>query len=77
MRLSAAAIQEFKAIWRDEYGEELSDAEAETHALRLLRLFALLVRPLPSEGHPHRGEAEHFDKFPDPRTMEEGSHVID
>jgi hypothetical protein len=74
MRLNAEAIREFKAIWRDEYGEELSDADAEAHALRLLRLFAALLRPIP---HPHgrrpqRGEATHFDKFQDSRTMEEG-----
>ena len=74
MRLSAQAIQEFKAMWKDEYHEELSDAEAEEHALQLLRLFAMLLRPIPHPhgGHPQRCEEQHFDKFQDLRTMEEG-----
>ena len=74
MRLSAHAIQEFKAMWKDEYHEELSDAEAEEHGLRLLRLFAVLLHPLPHHPGPQAQgcEEQHFDKFPDPRTMEEG-----
>jgi hypothetical protein len=46
-RLSAEAIREYKEIYKAEFGVELSDAEAEEQGLRLLRLFALLLRPLP------------------------------
>lgn len=42
MRLSAKTLQEFKDICRDEFGLELSDAEAEVHALRVLELFWLV-----------------------------------
>ena len=75
MRLSAQAIREFKAIWKDEYHEELSDAAAEEHALRLLRLYAMLSRPVP----PHQGlslpevNGKHFDKSQETRTIEEES----
>jgi hypothetical protein len=46
-RLSAEAIREYKEIYKSEFGVELSDAETEEQGLRLLRLFALLLRPLP------------------------------
>jgi hypothetical protein len=43
MRLSEQAIEEFKEICKDEFGVELSDAEAEQHALRVLNLFWLVL----------------------------------
>lgn len=42
--LSTQAIQEFKSIYEDEFGESISDAEAEHNALELLQLFDLLTR---------------------------------
>ena len=41
--LSNQAIQEFKAIYAEEFDEYLSDDEAEETALRLLRFFDLLI----------------------------------
>jgi hypothetical protein len=48
-QLSRQAIDEFKAIYRDEFGRELSDDEVQEIALRLLRFFGILVRPDHSE----------------------------
>lgn len=48
-QLSAEAIREYKEIYKAEFGVELSDTEAEKQGLRLLRLFALLLPPLPNE----------------------------
>ena len=48
-QLSRQAIDEFKAIYREEFGKNLSDAEVQEIALRLLRFFGILVRPLPDE----------------------------
>jgi hypothetical protein len=48
-RLSAEAIREYQEIYKAEFGVELSDAEAEEQGLRLLRLCALLLHPLPDE----------------------------
>lgn len=42
MRLSTKAIQEFKEICRDEFGVELSEAEAEERALAVLDLYWLV-----------------------------------
>ena len=43
LRLSAKAIQEFKKIYREEFGEDLTDSEAETIAMRVIRFFHILV----------------------------------
>ena len=46
-QLSRQAIDEFKAIYQEEFGKSLSDDEVQEIALRLLRFFGILVRPLP------------------------------
>lgn len=43
--LSQKAIDEFKAIYQEEFGEEISDAQAHEMALGLLRLLKLLLSP--------------------------------
>ncbi len=48
MRLSSEAIREFKEIYEQEFGERLSDFQAEQAGLRLLRLCRILAQP--SEG---------------------------
>ena len=40
--LSREAIEEFKTIYQDEFGEELSDDEVRKIATRLLRFFGVL-----------------------------------
>lgn len=44
-QLSREAIDEFKAIYADEFGEVLSDAEVQEMAVRLLRFFGVLTEP--------------------------------
>ena len=41
-QLSREAIDEFKAIYQDEFGELLSDEEVQIIAMRLLRFFGIL-----------------------------------
>ena len=41
MNLTEDDIKEFKEIWKAEFGEELSDADARIAAMLLLKLFAL------------------------------------
>ena len=51
-QLSRQAIEEFKAIYQEEFGRSLSDDEVQEIALRLLRFFGILNQPLsddPSE----------------------------
>ena len=48
-QLSREAIDEFKAIYQEEFGKSLTDNEAQEIALRLLRFFGILNEPLPNE----------------------------
>lgn len=45
MQLSEQAIEEFKEIYKKEFGEELSDIVAATRALNFLELFKLVYSP--------------------------------
>ena len=41
-QLSREAIEEFRAIYQEEFGETLSDDEVQEIAMRLLRFFGIL-----------------------------------
>ena len=49
MKLTKEAIEEFKSIYQEEFGEILPDDEAYEKASNLLRLFKVIYRPLPRE----------------------------
>ena len=49
MHVSKKALEEFKEIYKDEFGVELSDDKAREMTSNLLRLFQIITRPLPSE----------------------------
>lgn len=46
MKLSKEAITEFKQIFKEEYGIELSDGEALTKGMLLLRLMKAIHKPI-------------------------------
>jgi hypothetical protein len=48
-QLSRQAVEEFKTIYREEFREDISDDQAQEIALRLLRLFDLLLQPPPGD----------------------------
>ena len=48
-QLSRQAIEEFKAIYQEEFGQNLSDDEVQEIALRLLRFFGILRQSSPGE----------------------------
>lgn len=45
--VSRKALDEFKAIWKNEYGTEITDEEALPKAVALLTLFDVIYRPIP------------------------------
>lgn len=71
MKISSQAIEELKAIYQEEFGERLSDQEAQEIGTRLLTLFQVIYRPLPSESSPRR-DKESGDT-PPPGQREEDS----
>jgi hypothetical protein len=48
-QLSRQAVDDFKAIYKEEFGQSLSDDEVREIAIRLLRFFGILIRPLPDD----------------------------
>jgi len=49
MGLSKKAIKEFKEIYREEFGETISDEAAEEKGQRLLSLFKIIYKPIPED----------------------------
>lgn len=47
--LSQKALEEFKTIWREEFGTEISDQEATDQAINLLTLFDAIYKPIKCE----------------------------
>ena len=43
MQLTQEALDEFKAIYKKEFGEDISDAQAREMGTRLLRVFHVLL----------------------------------
>lgn len=41
------ALQEFKMIWRNETGQDITDKEALDAAVALLHVFDVIYRPIP------------------------------
>ena len=49
--LSTTALQEFKEIWRQEYGDDISDDFAVEQAISLLTLFDSIYQPIKTEDY--------------------------
>lgn len=47
MQLSKEAIEDYKKAFKEEFGEDLSTAEAMELGCDLLRLFQIIYRPIP------------------------------
>ena len=47
--ISDKALKEFKEIWKEEYGEEISDEKAVELSINLLTLFDKIYHPLKKE----------------------------
>ena len=57
MQISDDRLAELQRIYKEEYGEEISLAEAREIAQRLLTLYEILMRPLPNKNKPVGGDA--------------------
>lgn len=49
MAISEASLKKFMEIYKREFDEDISVAEAREMAQRLVNLYVLLLRPLPGE----------------------------
>ena len=47
--LSNKSLEEFKKIWREQFGEEISDEKAAEEAINLLTIMDAVYRPIKKE----------------------------
>ena len=64
MQISDEALNEFIAIYKAEFGEEISRRDASEMALRVLRLYDLLARKLPNGKAPAPTATQPIDGRP-------------
>lgn len=55
-QLSQQAIEEYKAIYKKEYGKDITDAEADEQGMKLIRLFKIIYRPIPKDWPKEHGK---------------------
>jgi hypothetical protein len=56
MEISHKGLENFKKIWKKQFGEEIPDKDAYDEASRLLRLFKVIYRPLPPKSRNERDQ---------------------
>jgi hypothetical protein len=52
MTLSKKAIEEFKEIHFREFGQQITDEEAQELGLNMISLFKIICRPIPEQTNP-------------------------
>jgi len=62
--LSQKALDEFKTIWREQFGEDISDEKATEEGINLLTMFNAIYRPIKKEwadewAQKHKNDVEH------------------
>lgn len=57
--LSKQAVTEFQAIYKKEFGEDISIEKADELGTKMLRLFKLIYKPIPLVKNEHDG-SDHF-----------------
>ena len=50
MEIPKKDLDEFKRIFKKDYGEDLSDEEAQHIAGKIINLFRIIYRPIPKPG---------------------------
>jgi len=62
MRLSKEAIEEFKEIYKREFGKTISDEKAQELGQNLISLFKIIYRPIPVDKESKDEESVHSDE---------------
>ena len=47
--ISKTSLEKFKTIYKEEFGEELSDQEAMEKATKFLNLMKVIMKPIPKD----------------------------
>src|SRR3989338_8364268 len=75
--LSKKAVDEFKKLYRDHYGEELNDFVASEAANRLVRMVELVYKPIPKawEGEYNKIKKEQ-EAVPEEKKVDFVKHLV-
>lgn len=76
--LSKEAVDEFKKLYKEHYGEELNDFVASEAANRLIRMMDAIYRPIPKawEGEYNKIKAEQ-EVVPEDKKKDYVKHLVD
>ncbi len=75
--LSDKAIEEFKQLYKEQYGEELTDSVAAEAANRLLRLVDIVYRPIPKDWEEKYEQIEQEQKaVPEGKKIDLVNHLV-
>jgi hypothetical protein len=75
--LSKEAIDEFKQLYKEQYGEELNDFVATEAANRLIRLIDVVYRPIPKACEEQYNKIkEEQDSVPEDKKIDLVRHLV-
>lgn len=75
--LSKKAIDEFKQLYKEKYGEELNDSVASEAANRLVRMIDLVYRPIPKAWEEKYNEIKkEQEAVPDDKKIDFVKHLV-
>ena len=57
--ISKEALEEFKRIWKKEFGTEISDSDALESATKLLNLMKIIYKPMTKKDYKKISERRH------------------
>jgi hypothetical protein len=49
--LSNQAIAEFKQVWKEQFGDDISDERADLEGTKLVQFMKLIYKPIPKDKH--------------------------
>lgn len=77
MSLSKEAIDEFKKLYKEHYGEDLNDFVATEAANRLVRMVELVYKPIPKEWEDKYNEIKkETEAVPEEKKIDYVKHLV-
>ncbi len=72
--LSKKALDEFKAIWRKQFGEDISDEKAIEEGINLLTMMNTIYRPVKKQWADDYDAGKHRGKKTEPKNSNNVEH---
>lgn len=72
--LSKEALEEFKAIWRKQFGEDISDEKATEEGINLLTMMNVIYRPIKKQWAEDYDAGKHRHEKKEPKNSNNVKH---